>query len=58
MQSLMRFSPIMSWPSPAEMDVDSSDLWTCHLRVTSIDDLDDEVKGWLGRSYQVGCQLS
>jgi Domain of unknown function (DUF5655) len=158
----MPFSPIMSWPSPAEMDVDTSDLWACpvcgkrfvtrnmshscgphtveqfmegkgplawaywdrlqevvaacgpysivanktrlefmvrvrfagmdavsdrgmsfsfwlkeridsprfrkvvlygrtdwvhHVRISSLDDLDDEVQGWLCRSYQVGCQL-
>ncbi len=27
-------------------------------RVVSLDDLDDEVQGWLCRSYQVGCQLA
>jgi hypothetical protein len=33
--------------------------WVHHVRVVSIDDLDDEVTGWLCRSYQVGCgQLS
>ena len=32
--------------------------WVHHLRVTSLDDLDEEVQGWLCRSYQVGCQLS
>jgi hypothetical protein len=31
--------------------------WGYHVRVTSIDDLDDEVQGWLCRSYEVGCQL-
>ena len=31
--------------------------WGYHVRVTSIDDLNDEVQGWLCRSYEVGCQL-
>jgi Domain of unknown function (DUF5655) len=31
--------------------------WVHHLRINSLDDLDDEVQGWLCRSYQVGCQL-
>jgi hypothetical protein len=31
--------------------------WGYHVRVTSLDDLDDEVQGWLRRSYEVGCQL-
>jgi hypothetical protein len=31
--------------------------WVHHLRISSLDDLDDEVQGWLCRSYQVGCQL-
>jgi Domain of unknown function (DUF5655) len=30
--------------------------WVHHLRIDSLDDLDDEVQGWLCRSYQVGCQ--
>ncbi len=30
--------------------------WVHHLRINSLDDLDDEVQGWLCRSYQVGCQ--
>ena len=32
--------------------------WVHHLRVASLDELDEEVQGWLCRSYQVGCQLS
>jgi Domain of unknown function (DUF5655) len=32
--------------------------WVHHIRVVSLDDLDDEVRGWLCRSYQVGCQLA
>ena len=31
--------------------------WVHYLRITSLDDLDGEVEGWLCRSYQVGCQL-
>ena len=31
--------------------------WVHHVRVTSTDDLDEEVQDWLCRSYQVGCQL-
>lgn len=31
--------------------------WVHHVRISSLDDLDDEVQGWLCRSYQVGCQL-
>jgi hypothetical protein len=30
--------------------------WGYHLRVASLDELDDEVQGWLCRSYEVGCQ--
>ncbi len=30
--------------------------WGYHLRITSPQDLDDEVAGWLCRAYQVGCQ--
>jgi hypothetical protein len=30
--------------------------WVHHLRMNSLDDLDNEVQGWLCRSYQVGCQ--
>jgi hypothetical protein len=30
--------------------------WGYHLRVTSLDELDDEVQEWLCRSYEVGCQ--
>lgn len=30
--------------------------WVHHLRINSLDDLDDEVQGWMCRSYQVGCQ--
>lgn len=31
--------------------------WVHHIRVESLDELDDEVTGWLCRSYQVGCQV-
>jgi Domain of unknown function (DUF5655) len=30
--------------------------WVHHLRINSLDDLDDEVQGWLCLSYRVGCQ--
>jgi hypothetical protein len=30
--------------------------WVYFLRVSTIDDLDDEIQGWLCRSYEVGCQ--
>lgn len=30
--------------------------WGYHVRVERIDDLDDEVQGWLCMAYQVGCQ--
>jgi hypothetical protein len=30
--------------------------WVYFLRLTSLDDLDDEIQGWLCRSYEVGCQ--
>jgi hypothetical protein len=31
--------------------------WVHHIRVESLDELDEEVMGWLCRSYQVGCQV-
>jgi hypothetical protein len=31
--------------------------WVYYLRVTSLDELDEEVQAWLCRSYLVGCQL-
>ena len=31
-------------------------VWVYFLRVSTIDDLDDEIQGWLCRSYEVGCQ--
>jgi hypothetical protein len=31
--------------------------WVHYVRIGSLDDLDDEVQGWLCRSYQVGYQL-
>jgi hypothetical protein len=30
--------------------------WVYHLRVSSLDELDDEVQRWLCLSYDVGCQ--
>lgn len=30
--------------------------WVYFVRVSTIDDLDDEIQGWLCRSYEVGCQ--
>ncbi len=30
--------------------------WGHHIRVTAVDQLDDEVRGWLCMAYQVGCQ--
>lgn len=30
--------------------------WIYRLRITSLDQLDDEVQGWLCRSYEVGCR--
>jgi hypothetical protein len=30
--------------------------WVYHLRLSALEDLDDEVQGWLCRSYEVGCQ--
>jgi hypothetical protein len=30
--------------------------WVYHLRLTTLDDLDHEIQGWLCRSYEVGCQ--
>jgi Domain of unknown function (DUF5655) len=32
--------------------------WMHHVRVESLDELDEDVMGWLCRSYQVGCQLA
>ena len=32
--------------------------WVYFMRVSSIEELDDEVQGWLCRSYEVGCQLA
>jgi hypothetical protein len=32
--------------------------WVYHLRVSSLDELDDEVQRWLCLSYDVGCQKS
>jgi hypothetical protein len=32
--------------------------WVHFLRVTSLDELDDEVQAWLCRAYEVGCQLA
>jgi hypothetical protein len=31
--------------------------WVYHLRVSSLDELDDEVQRWLCLSYDVGCQM-
>jgi hypothetical protein len=30
--------------------------WVYHLRLLALEDLDDEIQGWLCRSYDVGCQ--
>jgi hypothetical protein len=30
--------------------------WVYYLRLTAVEDLDDEIQGWLCRSYGVGCQ--
>lgn len=30
--------------------------WGYHLRVTSLDELDDEVQSWLCMAFEVGCQ--
>jgi hypothetical protein len=32
--------------------------WVYFLRVTSLDDLDNEIQSWLCQAYQVGCQLA
>jgi hypothetical protein len=32
--------------------------WVYFLRVTTPDDLDEEIQGWICRSYLVGCQLA
>ncbi len=32
------------------------DDWGYHLRVASLDDLDDEVQQWLCMAYEVGCR--
>lgn len=30
--------------------------WVYYLRVSSLDELDEEIQAWLCRSYEVGCQ--
>jgi Domain of unknown function (DUF5655) len=30
--------------------------WVYYLRLSTLEDLDDEIQGWLCRSYEVGCQ--
>ncbi|MFQ5967713.1 MAG: DUF5655 domain-containing protein [Acidimicrobiia bacterium] len=32
--------------------------WGYHMRVGSLEELDDEVQGWLCMAYEVGCQLA
>ena len=30
--------------------------WVYYLRLSALEELDDEIQGWLCRSYEVGCQ--
>lgn len=39
-----------------KVDHYGGDDWGYHLRVTSLDELDDEVQSWLCLAYEVGCQ--
>jgi hypothetical protein len=41
-------------PRIAHVSPYTSRLWVHHLRLTSIDDLDDELAGWIAEAYAVG----